>query len=273
MDKLYLNMTIYCQNIRIYKNMIEENLKKTTDKYKDYNIDYNELFDHPDLTIDILVNHYIVNCEYCWNWDWDKLYMNPNISKHKLLSYFENTMISASNNKDNDDDYYDSVLFATLHLSQHVNINDVLKYTNMEWSFDVLSSSQYITMNDIENHPELPWNYLCLSSNPNLTIDMVIDNRNIDKLDWSYVSFNPNIKMEHIIQYPDLPWDFCYLSRNPNITIDFICQNLNKPWNSYFLHKNKFLYDPIRYNKIISENIKKSFFIISDLSKIINEYV
>ena len=43
-----------------------------------------------------------------------------------------------------------------------------------------------------------------------------------DKLDWDFISMNPNITMDNIEKYPDKEWDWEWISWNPNITMDII---------------------------------------------------
>ena len=35
-----------------------------------------------------------------------------------------------------------------------------------------------------------------------------------DRIEWSWISRNPNITMDIIEKYPDKPWSWCYISRN-----------------------------------------------------------
>ena len=61
-----------------------------------------------------------------------------------------------------------------------------------------------------------------------------------DKLNWSWISQNPNITMEMIEKYPDKPWNWDMISRNSNITMEFIEKLSDKPWNWHYISLNKF---------------------------------
>ena len=85
---------------------------------------------------------------------------------------------------------------------------------------------------------KLDWMYL--SKNPNITFDNV--KKTLDdprfKWNWLYLSKNPNIKFDDIkenIYDKRFKWDWFYLSENPNIlrmelTMDIVLSHPNKPW-------------------------------------------
>ena len=64
-----------------------------------------------------------------------------------------------------------------------------------------------------------------------------------DKLDWDYISRNPNISMRIIEKYSDKPWNWSYISWNPNIAMEFIEKHPNKPWDWYGISRDTFNYE------------------------------
>ena len=64
-----------------------------------------------------------------------------------------------------------------------------------------------------------------------------------DKINWEWISCNPNIRIETILKYPDKPWDWTGISRNQNITMDIIDKYPDKPWNWYGISYNTFNYE------------------------------
>ena len=61
-----------------------------------------------------------------------------------------------------------------------------------------------------------------------------------DKLNWSWISQNPNITMEIIEKYKHKKWNWMFISKNPNITIEFIEKYHSKPWVWNNILSNKF---------------------------------
>ena len=59
-----------------------------------------------------------------------------------------------------------------------------------------------------------------------------------DKLDWDWISGNPNINMDIIEKYPEKPWNWFNISRNPNITMEFIEKQSDRPWNWGWISEN-----------------------------------
>ena len=64
-----------------------------------------------------------------------------------------------------------------------------------------------------------------------------------DKLDWSWISENPNITMDIIEKYPDKPWNWSAISNNSNITMEFIEKYPDNPWDWYRISCNPFNYE------------------------------
>jgi hypothetical protein len=66
--------------------------------------------------------------------------------------------------------------------------------------------------------------------------------RDVTRLDWTFISSNENLLPEMVIQYPSLPWNLNALCSNPNLTISFIkkwmMSNRTKRLNWFSLSKN-----------------------------------
>jgi hypothetical protein len=82
----------------------------------------------------------------------------------------------------------------------------------------------------------------------------------IDKINWSRLSFNPNLTFEfvlaypnkawnwkvlsrrfafgNVLTYPDKPWDWYELGCNRSITFDDVLKYHDKPWGWYALSSN-----------------------------------
>ena len=87
----------------------------------------------------------------------------------------------------------------------------------------------------LKNENKLNWNWL--SSNPNITMKIVNDNP--DKpWSWWALSRNPNITWEIVNDNPDKAWHWSLLSRNPNITMENVKDNPDKPWYWNGLSRN-----------------------------------
>ena len=70
--------------------------------------------------------------------------------------------------------------------------------------------------------------------------------KNENKINWEYLSKNPNITWEIVKDNPDKPWDWFGLSRNPNITMEIVKDNLDKDWDWVRLS-----FHPFKINKQI----------------------
>ena len=80
----------------------------------------------------------------------------------------------------------------------------------------------------LKHEDKIDWSWLSL--NPNITWDIVKENP--DKpWSWYWLSSNPNITMDIIKEKQDKPWDWAGLSDNPNITMDIVKANPDKPWD------------------------------------------
>ena len=65
----------------------------------------------------------------------------------------------------------------------------------------------------------------------------VLDNED-KNLDWTEISYNPNITWDIIQDHPDKPWKWKMISCNPNITWDIIKNNPDKDWCGYMISYN-----------------------------------
>jgi len=101
--------------------------------------------------------------------------------------------------------------------NMHSKIQDYLKQYEKEWT------RYYWNEFVLKNENKIEWKYL--SKNPNITWEIVKDN--LDKpWNWNYLSANPNITLEIVKDNPDKPWDWCGgLSLNTNITWEIVKDN------------------------------------------------
>ena len=99
---------------------------------------------------------------------------------------------------------------------------------------------------EVLSHPKIE--FLYLSCNPNITWDIVIEN--IEKpWNWYRISMNPNITWEIVRGNSELPWDWHGVSVNPNITWEIIRDNSDIPWVWHELSKHpNITWDIIRDN-------------------------
>ena len=70
----------------------------------------------------------------------------------------------------------------------------------------------------------------------------------VDRLEWHWISCNPNTTIGMIEKYPNKPWDWNWISYNPNITMEMIEKHIDKIDFEY-LSKNKFTFENTRINK------------------------
>ena len=88
-----------------------------------------------------------------------------------------------------------------------------------------------------KNEDKIDWGYL--SANPNITWDIV--KNNTDKhWKWCWLSANPNITWNIVENNPDKDWDWYWLSANPNITWDILINNPDKDWDWRGISQNPF---------------------------------
>lgn len=76
-----------------------------------------------------------------------------------------------------------------------------------------------------------------VSQNPNINIDIVVKYIK-EQWDWDALSENPGIKPADILKYPGLPWNFKYVSKNTSITINFVLKYPSEVFDREELLKN-----------------------------------
>lgn len=55
------------------------------------------------------------------------------------------------------------------------------------------------------------------------------------RIDYSFLSFNPNMILEIVDTYPDKPWSWEFLSELPHITLDDVLSRIEKEWDWFTL--------------------------------------
>jgi len=78
-------------------------------------------------------------------------------------------------------------------------MSDVLNNPDKPWKWSHLSQNSNITiMSDILNNPDKPWVWSYVSRNENITIEFI--EKNIDKIDFTYLSSNTFIDKEPFLK-------------------------------------------------------------------------
>ena len=165
------------------------------------------------------------------------------------------------------------------------------------WDFGTVFKNPNITVSDLKNfcikikkkeYKKFDKAHLKKYPNTRLSIYNVFDNPNIDEefLNWCKLnkieiqylalSNNPAIKFEYIIKNPLKRWN--YDIEGIGWICDITFEDIQKyyddidGWNSDLMF-NDFTYNPIIYRNRIREYLIKSQFCISDITKVIYQYV
>jgi len=75
-------------------------------------------------------------------------------------------------------------------------MSDVLNNPDKPWKWSNLSQNS--NMKDILNNPDKPWVWSYVSRNENITIEFI--EKNIDKIDFTYLSSNTFIDKEPFLE-------------------------------------------------------------------------
>ncbi len=208
LDSFYRNLNLNLNNINI-------------------NINYSYISANPNINI-----KFIKDNKYK-GFDWDCLSSNPGIFPHDI-----------TNNLD--------LPWNWLYISANININ--IKFIedniNEDWNWEYLTFNPSITIKDIEDTLHLPgyhWDMDIFWSKVNVDLEYIEKNiKNINSVNWKYLSSNPNITFDFIIKHKNQKWNWNYLSRNPAISTKNIEDTLNNKdylwclwdWNSISLNCN-----------------------------------
>lgn len=166
---------------------------------------YEVLGKNPNITLDIILK----NPQF--NWIMSNAATNPNITLQMIKKYNYDWKHYFSQNP-------------------NVKMNDVIENMyNLKWCFNDLASNKGITWTDFNDYIEY-FNLEDFSSNPNVTLDIVLDNPDIE---WDYdkISMNSNITWEMIQSNIHIFDEDCEsINLNPNITFDIIENNPHVSW-------------------------------------------
>lgn len=147
---------------------------------------------------------------------------------------------------------------------------NVCKYPDLPWAYDILSGNRSITWEIIQANPYpngYSWCMSGISANPNITSEIIRENHDKYDWDWEELTTNPSMNMEFILEtcnnseYADLgsvpagnlPWeldDMC--SMEWYIGIEYILNNPDKIRNWFGLSRN-----PNITWEFVRENIDK----------------
>lgn len=286
--EIFLSINLYI-NINISVNKMTEITKQVKTIFQQliydnprYLWNKKELAKNSNLSIDFLLevvldkkemDEYL--CFLCLNKNFDIKFMNMFSYKTKnvLVNMSENESITLdmiSQNK--------CLKWSYLKISQRKNItvNDIIKYPDIPWRWNVLVFNQKIPFEYILEHSglaltelpfcsendelylydelsptpynlslekilkykHLPWNWSVITTLPFVNMQTITDN---PTLPWNkeLLSYNQNISLNDIKYYPEINWDYDILSENEHLTISFILENLDKKWNWEILSMNK----------------------------------
>ena len=163
------------------------------------------------------------------SWNFNCLSLNPNISE----KFIENNIKSPWNWY-----YLSKILYFT---------EDFIKKYSDKFTWQTLFRNKSLTLNLIDDYlqknelsDKLSDNTRYLSQNPNLFTPNPKDTEKfiikyIDKLDLNQIFQHSNFTLDHLEYFLKNgiinKIDYFYLSRNPNLTIDFIEKNITKNWD------------------------------------------
>ena len=77
-------------------------------------------------------------------------------------------------------------------------MSDILNNPDKPWDWYYFSANSNITMSDVLNNPDKPWDWSRLSENKNITIEFI--EKNINKIDFAYLSLNTFIDKEPFLE-------------------------------------------------------------------------
>lgn len=163
------------------------------------------------------------------SWNFNCLSLNPNISE----KFIENNIKSPWNWY-----YLSKILYFT---------EDFIKKYSDKFTWQTLFRNKSLTLNLIDDYlqknelsDKLSDNTRYLSQNPNLFTPNPKDTEKfiikyIDKLDLNQIFQHSSFTLDHLEYFLKNgiinKIDYFYLSRNPNLTIDFIEKNITKNWD------------------------------------------
>ncbi|SNW62243.1 Hypothetical protein ORPV_339 [Orpheovirus IHUMI-LCC2] len=129
-------------------------------------------------------------------------------------------------------------------------------YPNLPWHYNILSSKK-IPINFIKKHMDKKWDMKRLYFNHIIDINFIIylQKNYSDKIVINYdcVLQNPNIRIEDLKYIPKI--NYTYLSKNPNLTMEYILNNLDKKWNWGYICENFNINDILDNINILSSKI------------------
>jgi hypothetical protein len=227
---------------------------------------------HKNITYDIIKNNNNIP------WNYEGILSNKNINFDELVEYVISTNRLDKNNwvneiKELEKGKYlnnESPTLRTLMMNKGVTENDIRKYKEIEWNYNLLSSNCNISWEFVLENIDYKWNFAMLFSRPTNTWEKIkemgklisedFDEKNIldnfDERTIQFISSNPNITWNIINANLHESWNWCMVTINPNITMKIINDNPDKPWNKCNIYKN---------NSITLEELNNNNIVISEL--------
>jgi hypothetical protein len=225
-------------NLRNHPNLTIHILYKYRDK-----INFSSEFDYTlalnkDTTIDIIDNNPNLNMlGISLNPNITPEYINKHLDKYWDWGYLPN---NPNMTKEFIEQHIDKFWYWNILCRQsYITLDFIEKYINRigdnDWYY--ISDNLNITIDFIIKYLNKKWNWYNISKHKNITID-IINKYNYLPWDWNYISLNPNITIDIIKKYPFYPWNWINITKNINITMDIIKENINLNWDKYSIYHN-----------------------------------
>lgn len=283
-EKKHIDKYISEKNIELKKSFIDLEFN-TISLYK--NITYQLVIDnmhlnwdwvcisgHKNITYEMIITNTTIP------WEYHGILSNKNIKFDDLIEYVINKKCLNKNNFVNELKLLEetelltneSPTLITLMMNKGVTINDIKKYNEINWNYNLLSSNCNIPWNFVLENIDENWNFNMLFSRPTNTwkdikemgkiIFADFNNENIlsnfDKTTIGFISKNQNITWDIINDNLHENWDWDSVLINPNTTMKIINNNPDKPWNkSKLYYNNKITLEELEINNIKLSEFQK----------------
>jgi len=206
-------------------------------------------------------------------WDYDGILTNKNIKFDELVEYIieknnlnKNDWINEIKQNEKGQLFTnESPTLRTLMWNRGITVNDIKKYKEIDWCYDLLSSNCNMSWDFVMENIDKNWDWQMLFSRPTNTWDEIknfgslifedFDENNIlnnfNKSTVMWISQNPNISWDIISNNLHEKWNWDSVTINPNITMKIINDNPDKLWNKNVMYENKNIsFEDLRNNNI-----------------------
>ena len=192
------------------------------DYYPEYNWNYQKLSGNPNITIKYILSK--IEKNWCWYTISNTLAtivesvdLYPNLPWNwNGISY--NNHITESFVLSHRDKIFDEFF---LTINPAISINFILKYPEFNWNQDFICRNPNIVPEDLEQLEYIDWNIL----SETIDVDFMFSS---PQFPWGFSSSNQTIRDRHIIEHPEIKWDWSDLAVNPNISPELIRSHSRK---------------------------------------------